>query len=142
MKSQNFALPGGQSRHNRRYWERADYFGFGLDAHSMLRSGAGGVRWAYGREMDSWQTSKTIDRVGVDDAFEESLFLGLRLVEGVSLAQLKADFGRTRVDEMLEAVAEMVDAGLCNLSPTRLSLTGPGRMASNEVFGRLLLEKV
>ncbi len=138
----NFARAGGQSRHNRRYWERADYLGFGLDAHSMLRAGAGGVRWAYGRDMDAWQTSKTIDRVSVDEAFEESLFLGLRLVEGVSLDQLRADFGRTRVAEMLEGVSDMVEAGLCALSPTRLSLTAPGRMASNEVFGRLLLEKV
>ena len=137
----NFARAGGQSRHNRKYWERADYLGFGLDAHSMLRDGAGGVRWAYGRDLDDW-TDRTVDRVGKDAAFEESLFLGLRLVEGVALAALQTEFGPGRVAEMLDGLEEMVEAGLCEVSDTRLWLTGAGRMASNEVFSRLLLERV
>ena len=32
----NFARPGFQSQHNLRYWRRLPYFGFGVDAHSML----------------------------------------------------------------------------------------------------------
>ena len=32
----NFARQGHQSRHNLRYWQRLPYFGFGVDAHSML----------------------------------------------------------------------------------------------------------
>ncbi len=137
----NFARAGGESRHNRKYWERGDYVGFGLDGHSMLRDGAGGVRWAYGREMEGWG-ERAVERVDTDAAFEESLFLGLRLVKGVSLDALRGEFGGERVGEMLEGVGEMVEAGLCGLSGERMWLTGAGRMASNEVFGRLLLEKV
>ena len=37
----NFAREAQQSRHNRKYWERRPYLGFGLDAHSMLRTDAG-----------------------------------------------------------------------------------------------------
>jgi len=32
----NFARLGRQSRHNLRYWQRLPYYGFGVDAHSML----------------------------------------------------------------------------------------------------------
>lgn len=32
----NFAQAGHQARHNLRYWQRLPYFGFGVDAHSML----------------------------------------------------------------------------------------------------------
>ncbi len=32
----NFARSAHQSRHNLRYWQRLPYFGFGVDAHSML----------------------------------------------------------------------------------------------------------
>jgi putative oxygen-independent coproporphyrinogen III oxidase len=32
----NFARAGHESRHNLRYWRRLPYFGFGVDAHSML----------------------------------------------------------------------------------------------------------
>src|SRR5271168_4780344 len=42
----NFARAGHASRHNLKYWERAPYLGFGLDASSMLRRGVGGVRFA------------------------------------------------------------------------------------------------
>ncbi len=32
----NFARAGFESRHNLKYWTRQPYFGFGVDAHSML----------------------------------------------------------------------------------------------------------
>lgn len=38
----NFARVGFESRHNLKYWTRQPYFGFGVDAHSML--------WATGAE--------------------------------------------------------------------------------------------
>ena len=34
----NFARAGYESRHNLKYWTRQPYLGFGVDAHSMLRS--------------------------------------------------------------------------------------------------------
>src|SRR5580692_2568633 len=34
----NFAHEGFESRHNLKYWTRQPYFGFGVDAHSMMRS--------------------------------------------------------------------------------------------------------
>ena len=34
----NFARPGSESRHNLKYWTRQPYLGFGVDAHSMLKS--------------------------------------------------------------------------------------------------------
>lgn len=32
----NFAWRGAESKHNLKYWKRQPYFGFGMDAHSML----------------------------------------------------------------------------------------------------------
>jgi oxygen-independent coproporphyrinogen-3 oxidase len=37
----NFARPGGESRHNLKYWTREAYLGFGVDAHSMLPCNSG-----------------------------------------------------------------------------------------------------
>ena len=42
----NFAREGHASRHNMKYWRREPYVGFGLDAHSMLRSGDDALRFA------------------------------------------------------------------------------------------------
>ena len=140
----NFARVGGESRHNRKYWERKPYVGFGLDAHSMLRIGLCGVRWANPDEMNGYVGlmgergfERTVDLVGKEAAFEEALFLGLRLVDGVDLAGLESSFGMNGLIE--GPVAEMVEAGLVVVSDGRLKLTGRGRMASNEVFGRLLV---
>jgi len=138
----NFARQGGESRHNRRYWERKPYVGFGLDAHSMLRIGAGGVRWANPDEMDEYVGAgigsrgflRTVDRIGKEAAFEEALFLGLRLVEGVDLVAIDAEFGMSP-----DAVVELEEAGMVEFEGPRLRLTSRGRMASNEVFERLLI---
>ena len=54
----NFAREGWESRHNRKYWRRDPYVGFGLDAHSMLRSGAGGVRWANTDDLGKYEGTK------------------------------------------------------------------------------------
>ena len=40
----NFAREGFESRHNLKYWMRLPYFGFGVDAHSMLASADAGKR--------------------------------------------------------------------------------------------------
>ena len=138
----NFARVGGQARHNSKYWERVPYLGFGIDAHSMVRDGAGGVRWANASAMEEYAGSglrgfaRTVERVGKEAAFEEALFLGLRLVEGVFLQGFKVEFG-----ELVEQLdfSELVDAGLVAVAGERVSLTARGRMVSNEVFERLLV---
>jgi len=143
----NFAEPQHQSRHNRKYWERGPYFGFGLDAHSMLQvsgaraQGPEGVRFSNPEEMRDYCAAAwggNVVRVDEDEAFEESMFLGLRLREGVSLEALRERFGVERVAACDDAVREMVEGGLMQSGDGRARLTLRGRMVSSEVFGRLL----
>ena len=115
----NFARGGGESRHNRRYWTRESYLGFGLDAHSMMRRGAGGVRWANSGEMSEYVGAgigergfrRAVDVVDAEAGLEEAMFLGLRLVEGVDLGVLREEFG-AGVDGIVSGLAESVEAGL------------------------------
>ncbi len=142
----NYARAGGVSRHNRKYWTRESYLGFGLDAHSMVRAGSGGVRWANTEEMSEYVGpgigergfGRTVDRVSREMGFEEALFLGLRLVEGVDLEGLRREFGGL-VDAVSGGLAEVLEAGLMERAGSRVRLTSAGRMASNEVFQRLLV---
>jgi oxygen-independent coproporphyrinogen-3 oxidase len=155
----NFARPGAEARHNLRYWRRQPYLGVGLDAHSMLRGwndgGDGGVV-RFGNTDDladylSGEMEAEVERVDgaeemeaeverVDGAaeMEEAWFLGLRLVEGVSLAALRAEFGDRTVAECDGLLAELVDDGLLTRAGERVALTTRGRMLSNEVFVRFL----
>ena len=54
----NFARAGAASRHNMKYWLRQPYLGFGLDAHSMLRTADdGAVRfqdWRRSSDLPGW----------------------------------------------------------------------------------------
>jgi oxygen-independent coproporphyrinogen-3 oxidase len=139
----NFARAGRRSRHNRKYWDRAPYLGFGLDAHSMLATPGGAVRFANRDELRDYGANtwgENIVRVGEDEAFEESIFLGLRLSDGVDVAALRERFGDARVMACKPDVHDMVEGGLMESHDGRWRLTLRGRMVSSEVFGRLLEE--
>jgi oxygen-independent coproporphyrinogen-3 oxidase len=151
----NFARPGHQSRHNLKYWQRQPYVGFGLDAHSMLPTDTGAVRFANTSDLEQYlgtaaptpfplldYASKTatpeFDLIGRHEAFEESLFLGLRLNEGVDLNDLQSRFGDDLLGEAMPALLEVLEAGLIELNLDKVRLTPHGRLVSNEVFSRLL----
>ncbi len=126
----NFAAVEHRSRHNLKYWERAPYLGLGLDAHSMLLTQGGAVRFANADDLATYALPGgrgEIVRVGEMEALEERVFLGLRMVDGVAL------------DGMLEDGArELMREGLMWSREGMWGLTLRGRLISNEVFGRLL----
>ena len=150
----NFARPGFPSAHNLKYWQRAPYLGLGLDAHSMLHTASGPVRFANTADLDAYltpspelgspilpllQPTPPVHRVTADEVLEEALFLGLRLNGGLSLDNLVSEFGQPRIDHIRPALAEVATAGLLTLDGHRATLTARGRVLSNEVFSRLLL---
>jgi oxygen-independent coproporphyrinogen-3 oxidase len=141
----NFARPGSESQHNLKYWRRQPYLGFGLDAHSMLRTHAGAtLRFGATDDFDTylespgWSEPRRLDR---EEEMEEAWFLGLRLNEGVSLAALRGEFSASAVREFLSTIAELEDDSLVTfVGGDRVTLTAQGRLLSNEVFGRFLAE--
>jgi oxygen-independent coproporphyrinogen III oxidase len=154
----NFAREGHRSRHNLKYWQRQPYLGIGLDAHSMLMTEGGAVRFANTSDLDGYLNDADaavpsglnvlvekseppeVDLIGEAEAFEESLFLGLRLNEGLRLDDLRGQFGEAMVVSAMPALLEVRDAGLLELDSDRMRLTAHGRLVSNEVFSRLLVE--
>ncbi|MGK7934492.1 MAG: radical SAM family heme chaperone HemW [Xenococcaceae cyanobacterium] len=85
----NYAKKGYQCRHNRVYWENKLYYGFGMGAASYVE-GKRFTRPRTRREYYAWVEAGGIMDVPVTsetDYILETLMLGLRLAEGVSLAQ-------------------------------------------------------
>jgi oxygen-independent coproporphyrinogen-3 oxidase len=136
----NFARNGHASRHNLKYWSRAPYVGFGVDAHSMLRRGAEAVRFANADSLEAYAAGADLEVTMVDEdaGFEEALFLGLRRNIGVDLGALRDEFGSLRVERCAESVRDLAEGGLLRREGERVMLTERGRMISNEVFGELL----
>jgi oxygen-independent coproporphyrinogen-3 oxidase len=141
----NFAREGHQSRHNLRYWQRLPYFGFGVDAHSMLAAPVPGdvnrsVRIATPDSLDALLAGAAAERTVVSgqQAVEETYFLGLRMNRGVELLAIKEEFGIAAVDQYKDVIAGLVESELLALEDGWLRLTPRGRLLSNEVFAAFL----
>ncbi len=136
-------LPFHASRHNLKYWLRQPYLGFGVDAHSMLLAGEGeAVRFSTTDNLDALLdgASMTRTRVTRKNALEEEFFLGLRLNRGVDFGFLRELYGKEDVALFRPQIAELVQSGLLTEEDGFLRLTERGRLLSNEVFSRFLLD--
>ncbi len=139
----NFARAGFESRHNLKYWTRQPYLGFGVDAHSMLKSSApeaDAVRFATADSLEGYVAGAPLKKTPVSraDALEESFFLGLRLNRGVDVREIVASFGQHAVDTLQPVIDEQVTDGLLQQDRDSIRLTPRGRLLSNEVFQTFL----
>jgi len=139
----NFARDAFESRNNLKYWTRQPYFGFGVDAHSMLSSANAeldAVRFAPPDSLERYINGADLQRTAVSQlaALEESFFLGLRLTRGISLQELSAKFGDDALMNARQTIAELIEDGLMELRGDLACLTLRGRLLSNEAFERFL----
>lgn len=85
----NYAQPNYQCHHNLVYWKNKPYFGFGMGAASYVAEKRFS-RPRTRREYYNWlETGGVIDvpKISPTDYLLETLMLGLRLAEGVSLVK-------------------------------------------------------
>lgn len=139
----NWAKQGYQCRHNLVYWQNRGYLGVGVAAHSSLI----GHRLANTGDIDKYladficglpfepEMDETID---AELRLAETVILGLRLVGGISLDNIKERFGIDVLSYYHRQIDEMTQAGLMECDRDYLKLTRRGRLLSNEVFWRLL----
>ena len=90
----NYAKSGKSCRHNKGYWERVDYLGFGIGAASKI----GNKRFHNTEDRKEYINSpinsyRDIQELTVEEEMEETMFLGLRMVEGVSMELFQKNFG-------------------------------------------------
>ncbi len=138
----NFALPERQSRHNLKYWTNQPFVGFGCGAYSYFANRRWGNERSVGRYIERiHEHHHAIDyhnHLSVVEHEEEALFLGLRLTDGIPLAEFRTRFGFDLRERYRRQIAHLNDAGLVELMPDRFRLTPRGWMLSNEVFTELL----
>lgn len=131
-----------RSRHNLAYWTDVPYLGFGAGAHSYF----GGFRFWNERDPAHYvvaiqqhgtaeQGRETIDSVR---GAQDRLMLGLRLAEGVDLAEVVARYGIDVPSLCAAEIEELARLGVVTLKWRRLALTRRGRLLANDVLVRLL----
>ncbi|MBG1267943.1 radical SAM family heme chaperone HemW [Nostoc sp. WHI] len=136
----NYAQPSHQCRHNRVYWENRPYYGFGMGAASYLE-GKRFTRPRKTKEYYQWVQAGAVIDCEVTPPKEvllETLMLGLRLAEGVSLAALAEAFGEEKVEEICRCLQLYIDKGWVEVTGARLRLSDPqGFLFSNVVLAEL-----
>lgn len=141
----NFARPGYCSRHNKVYWRRGNYLGFGAGAHSFVRQPGYGLRWEnppgladYAALLQNPGSGRVQQVISREEAMAEFFFLGLRLLEGVDLAEFASEFG-VEAEEVFPGVIErFVTSGLLCRNGKMLRFTRRGMMLANRVLAEFL----
>ena len=136
----NFARPGFACRHNLNYWRRGDYLGIGAGAHSLLE---GRRFWNHARPdvytknaSDPAANSERVDEP--EKALGESLMLGLRMREGVSLERIARECGADPEAAFRELFEELESSGLAARENGNLRLSEKGTLLANQVLAKFL----
>lgn len=139
----NYALDGYECRHNVGYWIRRDYLGFGIGAASLIDN----VRFQNGRDLNAYLAHPLACReeqqpLTTQEQMEETMFLGLRLIRGVSYPEFERCYGQTLEEVYGEVIARNEADGLLTVredeTGRRLALTGRGLDVSNYVMAQFL----
>lgn len=155
----NYAREGRECRHNKVYWLRGDYVGFGLGASSMVAD----IRWknpevvkVYAECVERMSGSSEflrglslaemlretgrleVQELSETEQMEEFMFLGLRLTAGIDPADFQRMFGMTVEAVYGEPIARLTAQGLLERAGKGLRLTPRGIDVSNRVFAEFL----
>lgn len=138
----NYAAPGRECRHNINYWRNGTYLGLGAGAVSCLS----GLRFGTVKEPGAFVDLIQAGELPLAEAeclplaarFRESVVMGLRMVEGVSCAQLRQQFGLTPAGYYGNILSDLQQQGLVAISEESLRLTEEGMPVANQVLARLV----
>ncbi len=141
----NYALPGHESRHNLKYWERKEYLGFGLGAASFM----GRRRWKNTSLMEEYMRpireggpvpAEEEELLSPEEEMGEFMFLGLRREEGISAEEFEKCFGLKLTEAFGPQLEQFERLGLLHSGKGRVRLTERGIDVSNRVFAEFLPE--
>ncbi len=135
----NYAKAGYECRHNKGYWTRVPYIGFGLGAAGLMeetrcQNEGNLAEYLQGNFPGEEQVLTTKEQM------EEFMFLGLRLTDGVSGEKFQEAFGKTIRDVYGEKIDSLIENKLVKMDLLNqdLFLTDYGRDISNYVLSHFL----
>ncbi|MBO54131.1 MAG: coproporphyrinogen III oxidase [Dehalococcoidia bacterium] len=156
----NWSKPDHASRHNMAYWLNHPYVGVGPGAHSRLGSYRfwtvdsprtyieGAATWSKSnpscfekfadQEIDSIPTIAGYEHISPDMRASESMFLGLRLLDGINIAEMSHTIGTDLEVLYKTEIAESLSLGLLEEHNGLLRLTKDTYLIANQVFTKFI----
>lgn len=135
----NWAREGYESLHNKGYWERREYMGFGLGASSQMEK----LRYKTTDRMEDFLSGdfekKELISLSPENETEETMFLGLREMKGVSRRDFLERTGAPMDAVYGDVISRMAGIGLLEDDGESVRLTERGIEISNLVLAEFLL---
>ncbi len=144
----NYSKPGYECRHNIGYWTGTEYVGMGLGSSSYVY----GYRFKNISDIDEYlkihmdssdadeKIHTEIEQLTLKDRIEEFMFLGLRMMKGVSGGDFEDRFGLNMWDVYGEVIDNLQKNNLLEVDKPEIRLTDFGIDVSNYVLSEFLLD--
>lgn len=138
----NFARLHRECRHNMVYWNADEYFAFGPGAARYIN----GVRSTNARSVTRWLNSwlrgrpalQETERLTDDEKVREAMFLGLRKLVGIGIAEFEQRWHVDPRNVDRPAFAANTDHGLLEVDRGFLRLTKEGQFLADSVVSDFL----
>ena len=122
--------PHRMSRHNLKYWSFAPYAGFGPAAHSFIQPER---FWNYAdvkRYIDEIEAGRLPveekEVLSAEQMMMESIYLGLRTIQGVDLKEFEESFRLNFLDTFVGIIADLEKDDMLRLTHDHCALTRKG----------------
>lgn len=137
----NFSKPGFECRHNLTYWKNESYLGFGAGAHShfnhcRFRNVFDPCIYINLIQKEDSAAEEYI-RLTSNEQIAETVFLNLRLIEGLKNQEFKKRFGKDLDFFYGEQIERFSQLGLLSYNDT-LKLTPKGLLLANQVLSEFV----
>lgn len=144
----NYARPGYECRHNVGYWTGTEYLGLGLGASSYIQ----GFRFRNESELKTYQRinmraadaderlHQEIVKLSDKEKMEEFMFLGLRMMKGVSGSEFLERFGLNMWNVYGDVLRNLQANHLIVVESPYVRLSEFGIDISNYVLSEFLLD--
>ena len=120
------------------YWKCEEYVGIGASASGYFN----GIRYNNICELDNYEKmilegEKPIEweeKLSIKDEIEESIFLGLRMNEGIQISDFKEKYNFDFEKEYKNEIEKLSKMELIEIDNNLMKLTQKGREISNSIF--------
>ena len=134
----NYAKEGYECKHNLIYWKNEEYIGVGAGSHSKLGSrrfwNVNGVNEYISKIENNKNIIEGYEDINEEDDMWETIFLNLRLNEGLNTDDFFNKYGKGFMDIYGDVVMRLKSDGLLDISNKSIFLTKKGKDLANEVF--------
>lgn len=138
----NFARPGFQSRHNKKYWNESGFLGLGVSAYSYV----GNYRYYNTKRLDSYLDYINQGRTpcyskqynSIKDRRIERIMLSLRTEEGLDLEKFQKDFNEDLLVTKKHEIAVMMKEGMVYLENNTLKVEEDHFYITNSIIVELM----